>query len=75
MIPRDAFINKLRELKYSYKDQTDKVLAYRRNGSTHMVFIPRKENPLSETYVRSTLHQCGCTDDQIEKFISATRRH
>lgn len=75
MIPRDVFINKLRELGYKYKGQSDKVQMWRKNGGTHSIVIRRKEDPLSETYVRSVLHQCKCSDEEIEKFIGANRCH
>ncbi len=74
MVPRERFINKLRELKYSFKSQTDKTAEWKKNGSTHRVYIRRKEDPLSEEYVRSTLRQCGCKDADISRFIAAAKQ-
>ena len=35
MVRRDRFINKIRELKYSYKDQQKRTYLYRKTGGTH----------------------------------------
>src|SRR6266581_2822235 len=74
MIPRDTFINKLRALGYTYSDQTDKSQLWRKKGGTHCVWIRRKEDPLSEAYVRSTLTQCGCALGEIERFVAEYRK-
>lgn len=70
MVPRDRFINKLRELGYTHKGQTKKIALWRRKGDGHSVSIRRKEDPLSAEYVRSVLKQAGCDHDEIERFIS-----
>lgn len=73
MVPRHVFISKLRDLGYSYKDQTEKSQLYRKTGGEHMVWIRRKENPLSDTYVESVLVQCGCTREDALTFIGHNR--
>ena len=75
MVSRNAFINRLRELGYSYKDQTDKMQLWRRSRDAHMVWIRRKEDPLSAEYARQVLRQCGCSDAEIENFISTYTCH
>lgn len=69
MIPRDAFINKLRELNYSYKRKAKKVSIWRKRGGTHYVSLPETKL-LVDDYVRSTLRQCGETEPAIEEFVS-----
>lgn len=70
LIPRDRFINKVRELDYKYKRSGDKVDLWKKKGNTHTVGV-RRNQMLDERYVRSTLRQCGCDDDDIEKFVSS----
>lgn len=73
MVPRANFINKLRELKYQYKDQTDKTQEWKLTGGTHRVHIRRKEDPLSNEYVSQVLKQCGCLDTEIQRFIATNQ--
>ncbi len=70
MVPRERFINKLRELNYAYKNQTEKTAEWKKTGGTHRVYIRRKEDPLSDEYVKRTLKQCGCTEEDIGRFIA-----
>jgi hypothetical protein len=74
VIKRQNFINKLRELGYTYADQSKKMQTWRKVGGTHHVAIRRKEDPLSEDYVRQVLRQCGETEDAIDQFIGANRQ-
>jgi hypothetical protein len=73
MVPRERLINKLRELNYTYADQTDKSVLWRKRGGTHCVWLRRKEDPLSETYVANVLRQCGMALPDIEAFLAQTR--
>jgi hypothetical protein len=75
MVPRERLINKLRELNYTYVNQTDKSVLWRKRGGTHCVWLRRKENPMSETYVANVLRQCGMSSPDIETFIAQTRAH
>jgi hypothetical protein len=75
VIPRERLINKLRELNYTFRTQTLKSQLWRKKGGTHCVWLPRKENPLSETYVRNVLRQCGVDQEEIERFIGQNRCH
>jgi hypothetical protein len=70
MIPRERLINKLREIKYRYQDQTTRVQLYRKIGGTHFVTIPKKADPISDSTVISILKQCGVSDEETEKFIA-----
>ena len=69
MIQRHVFINKLRDLGYHYRDQSDRMQLYRKRGGTHEVTIRRKENPLSDKYVESVLKQCGLSEADARTFI------
>lgn len=73
MVPRANFINKLRELKYEYKDQTDKTQEWKLKGGTNRVHIRRKQDPLSDEYVRQVLRQCGCSEIEIERFVQTNQ--
>jgi hypothetical protein len=73
VIPREAFCNKLHELKYSFKRQADRVCLYKRPNDPHYVTVPRRDL-LDEQYVRRTLQQCGCRAAEIEAFIVECRR-
>ena len=68
MISKRHFVNKLKELGYSFKEQLHYQERYRLKGGTHIIHVPRR-NTLEETYVRSTLKQAGQTKEQIEQFI------
>lgn len=72
MIRREHFCNKLGELKYRYKRETDRVLFYKKPGDPHFVTVPRRDL-LDETYVRATLRICGCDLEDIEKFMQGYR--
>ena len=75
MVPRERLINKLRELNYTFSTQTLKSQLWRKRGGTHCVWIPRKEDPVSETYVRNLLRQCDVGAPDIETFIGQYRGH
>lgn len=68
MVKRDAFCNKLNELKYRYKRETDRVALYKKPGNPDFIAVPRRDL-LDEQYVRSTLSNAGCGFEEIERFI------
>ncbi len=72
MISTKRFVNKLREIGYSYKDRTKRMEVYRKDGGTHIVMVPRKTQ-VTELWAINTLKQCGCTDDEITDFIRDCR--
>ena len=72
MIRRETFCNKLNDLKYRYKRETDRVLLYKKPGNPTFVTVPRRDL-LDEDYVRTTLRLCGCSLDEIEQFITEYR--
>jgi hypothetical protein len=72
MVPRQSFINKLRELGYYYKSKQKRTELWRKTGGTHRMFIPLNNMLLDET-VASLLAQAGCGSDEIQKFLVAAK--
>lgn len=68
MITRTQLLNKLRELGYTFSRKAKRVEVYRRPTDYHRVMIsPGKQ--FSEAEIGITLTQCGCTKDEILRFI------
>lgn len=72
MILRQRFVNKLRELNYTYKTRQKRTELWRRRGGTHYASVPLSDL-LEEEYVTSTLRQAGCPEEEIRSFIAAAR--
>ena len=68
-IIRERFINKIRELGYTYRDKKKRVELWRRPTPMHAIPVPLP-NLLSDEFVRSALKQSGLTMAEIENFIS-----
>lgn len=71
-IPRPQFINKLRELTYTYKTRTKRISLWKKRGGTHYVSVPNTEK-LTEPWVISTLRQCGLSDDEIRSLSEVSQ--
>jgi hypothetical protein len=69
MIHRDAFVNKIRNLGYAYKDQLKRTYLYRKTGGTHCIYV-KMSDLLDEEFVRNALRQAGTPSPDIEQFIS-----
>ena len=69
MPPRGPFIIKLRELRYSYRGETERTTKWRRGA--HVVYLP-KSSILSEEWVRATLRQAGVPEDEIAAFLRSS---
>lgn len=69
MVRREAFINKIRELNYTYKRRQKRTELWRKRGGTHFILLPMRDL-LTEEYVTSTLRQAGLSDDEIKTFIA-----
>ena len=54
MVRRENFVNKIRELGYSYKSQQKRTYLYRRTNGTHYISVPMTDL-LEDEYVTSTL--------------------
>ncbi len=72
MVSRQAFINKLRELDYTYKRPQKRTDLWRKRGGTHLIFLPMHDL-LTEEWVTSTLAQAGCSEGEIKSFLACTR--
>ena len=70
MIPKSHYINKLRQLNYTFKETKKRVDLWRKQGGTHYIAVPRNEL-LEEEFVISSLRQAGCNDSDITGFIAA----
>ena len=69
MIHRSHYVNKIRDLGYHFKSRQKRTELYRKQGETHRIFVPIK-NDLEEDWVKSTLSQAGCGPDEIKAFIA-----
>jgi len=69
MIHRDAFVNKIRSLGYTYKDQLKRTYLYRKTGGTHCIYV-KMCDLLDEEFIRNSLRQAGMSNPDIEQFIS-----
>jgi hypothetical protein len=72
MVRRDQFVNKIRELDYSYKTQQKRTYLYRRKNSTSYISVPMADL-LEDDFVSHSLRQAGCSDDSIRKFIASCK--
>ena len=71
MVSRQAFVNKLRDLNYRYKNQQKRTQLWRHAGGTHRIFVPLCDL-LDDEYVRSQLRQTQLiSNPEIEAFIGA----
>jgi hypothetical protein len=72
VVRRETFINKIRELGYTYKRRQKRTYLWRRRGGTELIFVPMADL-LEDEYVTSALRQAGCADDDIKAFIAAAK--
>ncbi len=72
MIPRQHFLNKIRDLNYSYKKRAKRVDLYKKQGATHRIFLPQVKQ-LEDEFVKSSLKQAGCGEEEINAFIASCR--
>jgi hypothetical protein len=72
VIPRQHFVNKLRELDYTYKTKQKRTELWRKRGGTHYVSMPLSDL-LEEEWVASTLRQAGEKQEDIRSFIAAAK--
>jgi hypothetical protein len=70
VIPKQHFVNKLREIGYTYKTTLKRVDLYRRG--THFIPVRRSDN-LSEEFCAASLRQALCAAQEIRDFIAAAK--
>ena len=69
MVPNDALTNAIRSLGFTFKRQTDRMMVWKRKGSTDRIMIRRNQFH-SEEYSRILLKQAGMNPLEIDRFIS-----
>ena len=67
---RDHIYNKLRELGYTFRRDAPRVKIWKHTQTYHEVHVRNKGN-LREHWVRETLRSARCSEEDIERFISA----
>lgn len=72
MIPKSHYVNKLRSLNYTFKSRQKRTELWRRRGGTHYISVPLSDY-LEEEFVRSSLRQAGCTQEEIKAFLSVAK--
>ena len=73
MVPNDALINVLRrKLRFTFKDQTQRVDIYKQRGSTKRAMIKRASEHSPE-YAAKILQQAGMSGEDIERFLAEVR--
>ena len=72
MVSRQSFINKIRELGYTYKSQQKRTYLWRKTGGTHYISVPMADL-LEDEFVMSSLRQAGCRDEEISSFLTAAK--
>ena len=70
MICRETFINKIRELNFTYKTQQKRTYLWRQKGTTNYIAVPMADL-LEEEWVKSQLRQIGVNESDILAFITA----
>ncbi len=70
MVRREIFINKIRALNYTYKDQQKRTTLWRKAGGTHRMSVPMCDL-LEDDFVLSALRQAGCSERDVREFIAA----
>jgi len=70
MVRRQSFINKIRELDYSFKSERKRVFLYRKG--MHFIPVP-KSDLLDEAFVANALRQAGVGNEEIQTFLAITK--
>jgi hypothetical protein len=72
VISRQQYLNKLRELDYTFKRQAKRVDLWRKRGGTHYIAVPQN-NQLEDEFVTSSLRQAQCSPEEIRTFLAACK--
>jgi hypothetical protein len=72
VISRQQYINKLRELDYTFKRQAKRVDLWRKRGGTHYIAVPQTDR-LEDEFVTSSLRQAGRSPEEIHAFLAACK--
>jgi hypothetical protein len=72
MVSRQAFINKIRELGYTYITQQKRTYLWRKRGTTEYISVPMRDL-LEDEYVTSALRQKGVPQTEIDAFLASAK--
>lgn len=72
MVHRESFVNKIRELGYSYKSQQLRTQLWKKKGSTQRMFVPLAKL-LEDDYVIGALRQAGVPENEIRSFLASAK--
>ena len=72
MVRRTSFINKIRELKYTYKTRQKRTDLWRKKGTTEYISLPVTEL-LEDEWVLHTLRQAGVSKEEAQAFLSSAK--
>jgi hypothetical protein len=72
MVPRECFVNRIRDLGYTFKGQQKRTYLWRKRGGTHFISVPMADM-LEDEFVTSSLKQAGMPEDQIKSFIASAK--
>jgi hypothetical protein len=72
MVPRQAFVNKIRELGFAFKAQQRRTYLYRQTNGLLYIAVP-KSDLLEEEWVAIELRRTGQTKEQVQKFIGEAK--
>jgi hypothetical protein len=73
LIPNDALANALRDLGFEFKRQADRVMIWKKRGTTCRVSVRRNSSHDIE-YSRTVLKLAGMPEAEIEIFVANYRR-
>lgn len=72
MISREAFINKIRELDFTFKRQQRRTFLWRQRAGRVRIVVP-KADLLEEEFVAINLRRAGLDEAAIKKFIGEAK--
>jgi hypothetical protein len=72
MVSRQAFINKIRGLGYTYITQQKRTYLWRKRGTTEYISVPMKDL-IEDEYVTSALRQKDVSQKEIEAFLASAK--
>ena len=67
-VAKEKFTNKLKELGFKYKGETERSIQFRRG--TLPIFV-RKLGTIPTMFVRKSLRRSGLTEEQVREFINS----
>lgn len=72
MVQRQTFINRIRELGFTYKTHQKRTSLWRKKGGYIYIAIPKAEL-LEEEFVTINLRRAGLDEEDIKRFIGEAK--